>query len=117
MKGKMINDTTSIKYDLKGDLLEERSSELANKIKEQIVLQVEKSAMAKEYKKKIDAIQADIERLSEDIHNGFEIVEVACKKYKDYQAQKWIFVNDEGEIIKMLPMSENDLQSSIEDYE
>lgn len=117
MKGKMINDTTSIKYDLKGDLLEERSSELANKIKEQIVLQVEKSAMAKEYKKKIDAIQADIERLSEDIHNGFEIVEVACKKYKDYQAKQWIFINDEGEIIKTLPMSENDLQSSIEDYE
>lgn len=118
MEGKLINTTTLIRYDLKGSRLEERSSQLSELIKKKIQLEDEKAAYSKQKGAEIKVVQKEIEKVGEDVGNGFEIIDYACKKRKNYVESVWEYIDSfTGVIIKTLPFDDDDYQTSIEDYD
>lgn len=118
MGQKLIDTVTDIRYELKGELLEERSAELANLIKEKVDTQEEKASQNKIYNNKIKRIQTDIEKIGQDISMGFEIRSVACKKRKNFELEVWEYIDSHTrEIIKTTPLESDDYQTSIDDYE
>ena len=118
MEGKLINAVTPVRYYLKGTRLEERSAELSEYIKNKVLLEVEKSEFNKIKGAEIKAVQKEIERIAENLSNGFEIIDTSCKKRKNYVQSVWEFISNEtGEIFKTLPFDDDDYQTSIEDYD
>ncbi len=118
MEGKLISTTTKIRYELKGNRLEERSAELSELIKKKIQLENEKAAYSKAKGIEIKSVQKDIEKVGGDVGNGFELIDVACKKRKNFVRGIWEYIDSQtGEIIKTKPLVDDDLQTSIEDYE
>ncbi|NMA74292.1 MAG: hypothetical protein GX963_09075 [Bacteroidales bacterium] len=118
MEGKYVNTITPIRYDLKGERLEQRSTELSELIKKKVLLEVEKSEYNKIKGAEIKAVQEMIEKIAENLSNGFEIIDTSCKKRKNYALSVWEFISNEtGEIFKTLPFDDDDYQTSIEDYD
>lgn len=117
MKGEIIDATVTVKQEIRGVLLKQRSEEISELIIQQAEKEEEKKAIAKDFKKQIDELKTDIDRRSRDLQQGYELIDRPCKKRKNYTDSCWEYYDDiTEEIIKTEPFSEEDYQSSIEDY-
>jgi len=119
-KGKKDEKPESIQHEGRYQFTEEDknklSSELAEYCLSKATIEAEKKKVTSEYKAKLDACDARIQRLSEKISNGHEHRTFDCIVEKDFENKSIRFIDvDTDKVIEERKMSAHEFQMRITD--
>jgi uncharacterized FlaG/YvyC family protein len=110
----MTTDLSTIEH-LPHPLTEERRAELSEQLVEALKtkehLEEMKTRLAAEQTAQIKKRSTEIKRLTEELHNGVEMLPVACRTEHDiHRAMKKIVRIDTGAVVRELPMTQAELE-------
>jgi uncharacterized protein YktB (UPF0637 family) len=113
VKKNEIKKTRTVgKYVFTQDELNQLGHELARSNRERTGAEDEKKSVMSDFKARIDGLDARINRLSNNISNGFEYKDMECTLELDLEAKKRIFRRiDTNEIIREEEMHPEDWQT------
>lgn len=100
----------SLKYEFSAVEIHELSLTLATKTKDRLALEEEKKSVNSSYKARLDEINANCNRLSNQVSDGFEFREIDCKieLHKPSQGRKTFIRLDNNKIACIEPMTNDD---------
>lgn len=116
MKKNEIKKTRTVgKYVFTQDEINRLGKELAQQNRERTSAEDEKKSVTSDFKARIDGLDARINRLSNNISNGFEYKDMDVTLELDLEAKKRIFRRiDTNEIVKEEEMHPEDYQTEAE---
>jgi hypothetical protein len=116
MKKNEIKKTRTVgKYVFNEDEVKRLGKELAQFNRERTSAEEEKKSVTSDFKARIDGLNARINRLSNNISNGYEYKDMEVTLELDLEAKKRIFRRiDTNEIVKEEEMHPEDWQTEIE---
>ncbi len=104
------------KHKFSKDELQEKGAELADKIVEKYDLNGAKKEIVSDFKKKIQKVDIDIDRLSENVRAGYEYRDHECFIQKDYDKSVKTYTDTKtGEVIDQQPFEAIDYETDIFD--
>lgn len=112
----IVKENYTLKYDFTPDEIRAKAKSLAIACSDKSNLEDQKKEMTSSFKYKIDGKDAEINSLSTQISNGYEMRSVKCDVKKIFkQGIKEYYY--EGELVETRKMLESDYQLEIKDEE
>jgi len=107
----MEQEKVSVKNVFSEEEMVELGKELGQIELEKLVTEDDKKSAMRSYKNQIDALNVRINRLSNNLNDGFEIMDVLCDVELDFarKIRKYYQVHD-GEFVKEEPLHKEDYQ-------
>jgi len=94
----------------------EIANRMAQKVSELHQAEDDKKAIMSDFKSKIDGLTAEVNSSATKLNNGYEMRNVECEHTADYTQKVWVVTRcDNGEWVKDIPMTANDMQMNIDD--
>jgi hypothetical protein len=91
-----------------------KSKALAQALSEQAHVEDEKKEAAAEYKRQLDAIDAQLSALGLEVRTGIEYREVGCLERADYQEGRVEIIRaDTGEVVRIRPLEAHERQQQL----
>lgn len=112
---RMLKTTEFLKYVFSEEELRQFAKELARQSTMAAEAQEEKKAVVAQYSERIASCQTNISKLSRFINNGYEHRNIDCSVlfHAPTQGSKTITRVDTGEIVKIVAMSQDELQETL----
>ncbi len=105
-------DTIMARHNFSRGELNDIAARMAEKLHAAGVKEEERKTVASQFKVEIDALQAEINLLSECYRNGWEMRHMTVEVEKDYDAKERRYRSiDTGEIVKVEPLQPDDYQT------
>lgn len=93
---------------------EDEKKEIAGVLARKNMVEDEKKSVMSSYKDRIDRFEMDINKLSRNIIDGYEIRDFECRVEKNYDAHiKEYFCIHSGELIDTRPLDPSDYQQRL----
>jgi hypothetical protein len=102
----------NIRYIFTETEIAEKAKRLANAVSEKARLEDELKTMKSEHKAKIDAQDAVINQMSQHVGNGFEMKNVECQVFKDFEKGNKVYYY-EGREYDTAPLTQSDRQTEL----
>lgn len=94
------------------------AAEMAQQVADLNQKEDDKKAIMSDLKSQIDRLQAEVNNAATNLNNGYEMRSIKCEHVPDYKRGVWkVTRTDNFEVIKERPMSEADLQRSLDGME
>jgi len=94
----------------------EIANRMAQKVSELHQAEDDKKAIMSDFKSQIDGLTAEVNSSATKLNNGYEMRNVECEHTADYTQKVWIVTRrDNGEWVKDIPMTADDMQLNIDD--
>ncbi len=116
MKKEKTKEITSVFCEYK--FTEEEKKQIAQDLAEAIIqdqeVTLQKKAAMSDFKGTLDGIASTITTASRKVKDGYEMKNMDCEVVKDFEKKKVFYIRiDNGEVAKVRPINDNDLQMNL----
>lgn len=114
------NETRNVylRYEFKPEEKVEITNRLVENISKKSALEDDKKSSMSDFKHRIDAVEGEINRETERLKSGYEMRNIECDVYLDFEADEKITIRkDTGEEVERIRIPEEDRQTVLGDDE
>lgn len=111
---KLEKTTVMIRYEFTRPELEEKAQLLGEAIKKVASLADELASIKKDYGKQLTEKQGQINELSDNITQKYEMRNTPCFLHKNFKMKERQYLNHDGELLKTEPLTTSDYQLAID---
>lgn len=114
---KLVTVEEYLRYEFSEEELRERSKSLAMNVQRQTQTGEEQKAAQAQFKERLRRFTSEINKLSRDINNGWEMRNIICRVvyHSPTQGVKLIVREDTGELVREAPMTRSEMQEKLWD--